>query len=155
VTYMWFLAVHVGCVLIVLAAVVLKWKRLKPIAVISGSVALWMPLMAHLTTLGVPSPYLPATEVRVITSDLDETRNILYLFVDLLGKDYTPRVYQIPFDPSKFGGLVGDPAYLVDQVLQFQAGIGGTYEAVYIDYVPPDLLKDNMMRGWQAPREDD
>jgi len=50
---------------------------------------------------------------------------------------------------------VGDPAYLVDQVLQFQAGIGGTYEAVYIDYVPPDLLKDNMMRGWQAPRAND
>ena len=66
-----------------------------------------------------------------------------------------PASYQIPFDPSKFGGLVGDPAYLVDQVLQFQAGIGGTYEAVYIDYVPPDLLKDNMMRGWQAPRAND
>ena len=154
-TYMGFLAGHVLCVLTVLAAVFFRWRWLKPVAVAAGAIALWLPLMAHLTSLGVPSPFHPTTEFRVISSKLDEENHVLYLFVDLLGRDFTPRVFQIPFDPSKWDGLRGNPAYLENRVLRLQAGRGGEFEAVYVDYVPPDLLKDGMMRGWQAPRPDD
>ena len=154
-TYVGMLAGHVICVSIVLVAVFFKRRWLKPVAVVAGAVALWLPLMAHLNSLGAASPFKPKNEFRVISSKVDEENQRLYLFVDLLGKDYTPRVFRIPFDPSKWVGLRGNPAYLENQVMRFEAGRGGEFEAVYIDYVPPDLLKDGVMRGWQAPRPDD
>ena len=91
-TYVGMLAGHVICVSIVLVAVFFKRRWLKPVAVVAGAVALWLPLMAHLNSLGAASPFKPKNEFRVISSKVDEENHRLYLFVDL----FAPAVHVAP-----------------------------------------------------------
>ena len=153
-SYITLLAAHVVCVLVILLAVFLRRRGLRPVAVIAGALALWLPLLSQLETLGAPSPQPPSGDYRVISSKMSESEDILYLFVDAMETDFTPRVYQIPFKRDKYERLRAEGDY-AGRVLRIQTGEGGTYEVVYVDYEPPDLLKDGVMRGWRSPRPED
>ena len=153
-TYLVFLAVLVACVLIILLALFVRRGWLKPVAVIAGAVALWLPLLSQLETLGAPSPNPPSGLYQVISSKMSESEDILYLFVDAMETDLTPRVYQIPFKRDKYERLRTEGDY-AGRVLRVQVGEGGSYEVVYVDYEPPDLLKDGMMRAYRNPRPED
>jgi len=139
---------------IVVLAVVWRRRWLRPIAVVAGAVALWLPLFALLDTLGLPNPYPPEGDYKVIATRYDEDRQIMYLFADTLGRDFTPRVFGMAYDRQKYSRLEQNPDYSV-VVMRLSNSGGGDYEVVYVDYEPPDLLKDGMVRGWQAPRETD
>ena len=153
-TYMVLLAAYAACVLTVIVAIFVRRRWLRSLAVVAGAVALWLPLLTHIETLGAPSPFPPEGDYRLISSKMDDTEDILYLFVDTLGQDFTPRVYRIPFDRSRYKRLAEQSDYLV-RVLRISGGRGGDFEVVYVDYTPPDLLKGNMMRGWRNPRPED
>lgn len=148
------LLAHLACVAVVLAAIAVRRRWLKPVAVVAGAVSLWLPLFALLETLGRPNPYPPLGDYRMISSTYDEDSERLYLFVDTMGQDSTPRVYSMRFDKSRYNRMDQNVDYSA-VVMRLGNDGGGDYEVVYVDYEPPDLLKDNLMRGWQAPRETD
>lgn len=145
---------HVACMAVVLTAIFVRRRWLKPFAVIAGAVAIWLPLFALLDTLGLPNPYPPPGDYRLISSKYDRESETLYMFVDTLGRDFTPRVYGMFFDKSRYDREDQNVDYS-QQVLRLGTNAGGEYEVVYVDYEPPDLLKDGMVRGWQAERETD
>ena len=148
------LLAHVACTTLMLVAIFLRRRWLKPLAVITGAVTLWLPLFALLDTLGLPNPYPPQGDYRMISSRYDKQAEILYIFVDTLGRDFTPRLYGMHFDKTRYERLGQNVDYSV-VVMRIGDDGGGNYEVDYVDYEPPDLLKDGMMRGWQAPRETD
>jgi hypothetical protein len=148
------LAGHVLCVAVVVAGIFFRRRWLRPIAVVAGAAALWLPLFALLDTLGLPNPYPPPGDYRLISSRYDASSEMLYMFVDTMGRDFTPRVYAMFFDRSKYDRLDRNADYNA-RILRLFNSAGGDFDVVYVDYEPPDLLKDDMMRGWQAPREDD
>lgn len=154
VTWGLLLALHVACMALVLVAVFYRRGWLKPFAVVAGAVALWLPLFALLDTLGLPNPYPPDGDYRLLSSRYDEETGTLYMFVDTLGRDFTPRVFSMYFDKTQYERMQRNVDY-DQQVLRLSSSAGGDFEVVYVDYEPPDLLKDGMMRGWQAPRPDD
>lgn len=154
VDYRALLAAHCGLLAVVLAAALARKRWLRPPAAVAAAAALWLPLFALIETLGQPNPYPPDGRYRVLSSTLDKDAGRLYLFVDTLGADPTPRVYAIPFDPGEYERFEAQAADYEQQVLEIVSG-EGEYEVVYVDYEPPDLLKDGLMRGWQEPREDD
>lgn len=148
------LAAHVACIAVVMLAVLWRKRWLRPPAVIAGAVALWLPLFALMDTLGQPNPYPPEGNYKVISSKLDKDTGRFYMFLDTLGVDPTPRVYMIRFDPDEYERFEETASDYEQQVVHLSSG-DGDYEVVYVDYEPPDLLKDGLMRGWQEPREDD
>lgn len=148
------LIAHVACTSVVLVAIFYRRRWLKPLAVVAGAVALWLPLFALLDTLGLPNPYPPLGDYRLISSKYDRESQVLYMFVDTLGRDFTPRVFGMYFDKSRYDRMDTNVDYSV-VVMRLGDNAGGDYEVVYVDYEPPDLLKDGMVRGWQAPRETD
>jgi len=148
------LALHIGCVAFIVLAVLWRTRWLRPLAVIAGAVALWLPLFALLDTLGQPNPYPPNGHYKVLSSKLHKETGRFYLFLDTLGVDPTPRVYVIQFEMDEYERFAETASDYEMQVIQLNGG-GGDYEVVYVDYQPPDLLKDGVMRGWQTPREDD
>ena len=148
------LIAHVVCMAVVLVAVFVRRWWLKPIAVVAGAVALWLPLFALLDTLGLPNPYPPPGDYRLLSSKYDPESEMLYMFVDTLGRDFTPRVYGLYFDKSRYERLDVNADYN-QMVMRIGNDGGGEYEVVYVDYQPPDLLKDGMVRGWQERRETD
>ena len=148
------LAAHAACIGLVMLAVLWRRRWLRPFAAVAGAVALWLPLFALTDTLGQPNPYPPEGDYRVLSSKLDKDSGQLYMFLDTLGVDPTPRVYSIHFDPGEYERFEDMASDYEQQVLRLSEG-DGAYDVVYVDYEPPDLLKDGLMRGWQAPRDDD
>jgi hypothetical protein len=148
------LVAHVVCMVVVLIAIFVRRRWLKPIAVVAGAVAMWLPLLALLDTLGLPNPYPPPGDYRLISSKYDPKSETLYMFVDTLGRDFTPRVYGMYFDKSRYSRMEQNVDYS-QVVMRLGNDGGGEYEVVYVAYEPPDLLKDGMVRGWQEPRETD
>lgn len=148
------LIAHIACMAVVLTAIVIRRRWLKPLAVVMGAVSLWLPLFALLDTLGLANPYPPVGDYRLISSKYDQDSERLYLFVDTMGRDSTPRVYSMHFDKTRYDRMDQNTDYSA-VVMRLGNDAGGDYEVVYVDYEPPDLLKDGMMRGWQAPRETD
>lgn len=148
------LAAHAACIGFVVLAIVWRRRWLKPFAVVAGAVALWLPLFALTETLGQPNPYPPDGNYKVLSSKLDKDTGRFYMFLDTMGVDPTPRVYMIQFDLDKYERLQATASDYEQQILNLEGG-DGEYEAVYVDYQPPDLLKDGVVRGWQGPREDD
>ena len=153
-SYSSLLAAHIACVAVVMLAVLSRWRWLRPLAVVAGAMALWLPLFALIDTLGLPNPYPPEGNYKVLSSKLDKDSGRFYMFLDTLGVDPTPRVYMIQFDLDEYERFEQTAADYEQQVVELSGG-DGEYEVVYVDYEPPDLLKDGVMRGWQAPREDD
>ncbi len=148
------LLAHIACVGVVLAAIVWRKGWLKPVAVVAGAVSLWLPLFAFLDTLGLPNPYPPLGDYRLISSRYDQDAERLYVFVDTLGREATPRVYSMHFDKSRYERMAQNVDYSA-VVMRVGDDAGGDYEVVYVDYEPPDLLKDGLMRGYTEPRETD
>ena len=62
--------------------------------------------------------------------------------------------YGLYFDKSRYERLDVNADYN-QMVMRIGNDGGGEYEVVYVDYQPPDLLKDGMVRGWQERRETD
>jgi len=151
--YIALFAAHVVSILIILAAVFIRRPWLRPVGAIAGAVALWLPLFALLSTLGEANPFPPEGRYRMIASKMHDDQRHLYMFVDTLDNDPTPRLFRIPFDRSKFDRL--DATDYASQVVSISGGEGGDFEVVYVDYQPPDLLKDDVMRGYQDPRPND
>ena len=90
----------------------------------------------------------------MLSSKLDKDTGRFYMFLDTLGVDPTPRVYRIQFDLDDYERFEAAASDYEQQVVELSGG-DGEYEVVYVDYEPPDLLKDGVTRGWQEPREDD
>ncbi len=154
VSYSTLLAAHVVCIALVMLAVLWRKRWLRPFAVIAGAAALWLPLFALLDTLGQPNPYPPDGNYKVLASKLDKDTGRFWMFLDTLGVDPTPRVYMIQFDLEDYERFEATASDYEQQVVRLMSG-EGDYEVVYVDYQPPDLLKDEVMRGWQGPRDDD
>lgn len=148
------LAAHAACIGLVVIAVLTRKRRLRPPAVVAGAVALWLPLFALIGTLGRPNPYPPEGNYKVLSSKLDKDTGRFYMFLDTLGVDPTPRVYQIQFNMDDYERFEATAADYEQQVVELSGG-DGEYEVVYVDYEPPDLLKGGVVRGWQEPRGDD
>ncbi len=153
-SYLVLLGVLVGCVLVILVSVFLRWRWLKPLAVAAGAVALWLPLLSQLQTLGAPNPYPPDGDYRIISSKLNDAHDTLYIFAEAMGADTTPRIYQIPFDLARYERMTDTGSDYTLQILRIEAD-GGDYEVVYVDHTPADLLKGDMMRAYRSPRPDD
>ena len=141
------LIAHAACVAVILAAILVRRDWLKPLAVIAGAVALWLPLFALFDTLGRPNPYPPKGTYRMLASSFDDQSETLYVFVDSVAKDLMPRVYRMHFEREKFRRLQESESDYTQRVLQIGGG-SGDFELVYIDYEPPDLLKDEFRRGY-------
>ncbi len=149
-TYLALIAVHVACVAVILIAIFADRRWLKPLAVLAGAALIWMPLLILLNTLGIPNGSPPNGKYQMLSSRMHETDDVLYVFVNALEEDYTPRVYSIPFTRRQYDRLQESSDYDL-RVLNIEQGAGGNYEVVYVDYTPPDLLKGDVMRGWRAP----
>jgi len=142
------LIAHAACIALILVAILVRRNWLKPIAVMAGAVALWLPLFAMFDTLGRPNPYPPKGTYRMLASKFDEPTGTLYVFVDSVAKDLMPRVYRMEFDRGKYRRLQESESDYTQRVLQIGSGQGSDFELVYIDYEPPDLLKDEFRRGY-------
>ncbi|MDP6516190.1 MAG: hypothetical protein QF926_06155 [Alphaproteobacteria bacterium] len=149
-TYLALIVVHLAGVAIILIAIFANRRWLKPLAVLAGAALIWTPLLIFLNTLGLPNNAPPNGKYRMISSKMHETDDILYVFVNAIEGDYTPRVYSIPFTRRQYDRLNQNTDY-ESRVLSIEGGEGGNYEVVYVDYTPPDLTKGDVMRGWRAP----
>ena len=152
--HLWLTSALVVCILIIVLAVFIRRSWLKSLAVICGAVALWLPLMALLSALGEASPFAPDGNYRLISSKYIEERELLYLFVDTMGRDATPRIYRIHFEKSKYERLQETASDYDQQVLHIDVGGSGDAEIVYVMYEPPDLLKEGVMRGYRPRQEE-
>ena len=108
-----------------------------------------------MSALGEANPNPPTGDYRLLSSKYIEQDELLYLFVDTLGRDFTPRLYRIRFDKSKYRRMEETSSDYEMQVLHIDDDGFGDVEVVYVDYVPPDLLKDDWMRGYTPELTDD
>ncbi len=141
--------------LTIFLGIFLRRAWLNWIAVVAGAVVLWLPLLSLLSALGEPSPFAPSGNYRLLSSKYIEDKEQLYLFVDTLGRDYTPRVYRIHFDKTKYKRMQETASDYAMQVVHISNDSFGDSEVVYVMYDPPDLLKGDMMRGYTPERTED
>ena len=152
--HLWLMSALVVCISIIILAVFIRRGWLKSLAVVCGAVALWLPLLALLSSLGEASPFAPKGNYRLISSKYVEDRELLYLFVDTMGRDATPRIYRIHFEKKKYKRLQETASDYEQRVLHIDDSGFGDAEVVYVMYEPPDLLKGGWMRGY-TPRQEE
>lgn len=149
-TYLVYMILHVLAVSIVVLMIFIKKPGFRLVGVVCGAVAIWLPLFMLLKTLGLPHPDTPSGKVRILGSKMHDTEDVLYVFVDTLGRDKTPRVFSIPVERKRYSRR-GNAVDYTMQVVSVEPGDGGMFELVYVDYEPPDLLKGGMMRRYRGP----
>ena len=92
--------------------------------------------------MGTPNSHPPKGDYQLLASKLSPSGESLYVFVNALEQDYSPRLYRIPF--SKPNAKQADADSQSDpslRIVRFEPGKGGDFEMFYIDYVPSDPVK--------------
>lgn len=149
-TYMLLLGAHVAAVIVVIAAIFLRYRWLRNVAVLAGAGAIWLPLFILINTLGEPHPRPPG-EVMKLLGVVEDDRQ-LYLFVDKKRDEPTTRMYNVRLVKNKYD----DGMFRVQQTPYDLLGVqvtptdSGDWEVVYLDYVAPDWDKGGMQRSWRA-----
>jgi hypothetical protein len=146
--YAGLLAAHTGCILTIFLAVFLPGRKLKALAAIAGAVTIWLPLGIQLQALGHPNPSPPQGDYQLLTSQPSASEESLYIYVQALEQDDTPRLYRIPFPKITYERL--ETAGNADneiRVIRVEPGESSEFEVFYISYEPPDLIKGEPRRG--------
>lgn len=149
-TYMLLLGAHVAAVIVVIAAIFLRYRWLRNVAVLAGAGAIWLPLFILINTLGEPHPRPPG-EVMKLLGVVEDDRQ-LYLFVDKKRDEPTTRMYNVSIVKNKYD----DGMFHLQQTAYSLLGVrvtpteDGDWEVVYLDYVAPDWDKGGMQRSWRA-----
>jgi hypothetical protein len=152
--YMLLIGAHIAAVLIVLVAALRRnrgWLRL--VAVLAGSVAIWLPLLILLSTLGEPNPRPPDKVLKLLGVAEDDHQ--LYLFVDTQPGEPTPRMYTVKRVKNKYDdgrNHVQQTGYNSLLGVKVNVDDEGNYEVVYVDYEAPDWDKGTAQRGWRGQR---
>lgn len=142
------LALHTGCILVIFLAIFLPGRKFKTLAVIAGAVAIWLPLGVQLQALGHPNPNPPQGDYQLLATQPSASEESLYIYVEALERDDTPRLYRIPFPEITYELL--ESAGNADneiRVIRVEPGESTEFEVFYISYEPPDLIKGEPRRG--------
>ena len=146
--YAGLLALHTGCILVIFLAIFLPGRKLKALAAIAGAVAIWLPLGIQLQALGHPNPKPPQGDSQLLATQPSASEESLYIYVEALEQDDTPRLYRIPFPKITYEHL--ETAGNADneiRVIRVEPGESTEFEVFYINYEPPDLIKGEPRRG--------
>ena len=147
-SYAGLLALHAVCIATIFAAVFLPGRKLKAIGAIAGAVAIWLPLCIQLQALGHPNPKPPLGEYQLLATEPSASQESLFIFVESLEKDETPRLYRIPFPKIEFDRVETEgSADTQIRVIRVEPGESTEFEVFYISYEPPDLIKGEPRRG--------
>jgi len=142
--------VYAACIALIVTAVFLQRRRLRFAAVLAGAVALWLPLLIQLSTLGVPNPFPPKGDYRLLGAKLNEKDGTLYFLALTMGRDHVPRLYSMPFSKSRAPNAITEFTEYDGslQVVSVRPGEGGEIEMVYIDYAPVVPEKSEVRRTY-------
>jgi hypothetical protein len=147
-SYSQLLILHAVCILLICIAIFIPRGWLRALAVLAGAVAVWLPLLIHLQTLGRPNPQPPPGEYQLLTAQSDAARTTLYLYVDGVAGQHTPKLYAIPYPKSR-GAASDDAEDEIEnmQIISISPGEGGEFEVLRVDREPPDLPKEEPDHG--------
>lgn len=146
--YAGLLALHTGCILAIFLAVFLPGRKLKALGAVAGAVAIWLPLGVQLQALGYPNSNPPQGDYQLLASQPSASEESLYIYVEALEQDDTPRLYRIPFPKLKYERLETEGnADTEIRVIRVEPGESTEFEVFYISYEPPDLIKGEPRRG--------
>ncbi len=146
--YAGLLALHTGCILAIFLAMFLPGRKLKALAAIADAVAIWLPLGIQLQALGHPNPKPPHGDYQLLATQPSASEESLYIYVEALEQDDTPRLYRIPFPKITTERL--ETAGNADneiRVIRVEPGESTEFGVFYISYEPPDLIKGEPRRG--------
>ena len=147
-SYAGLLALHTGCILTIFLAIFLPGRKLKALGAIAGAVAIWLPLGVQLQALGHPNSNPPQGDYQLLASQPSASEESLYIYVEALEQDDTPRLYRIPFPKLKYERLETEGSADTEiRVIRVEPGESTEFEVFYISYEPPDLIKGEPRRG--------
>ena len=147
-SYAGLLVVHTVCILTIFAAVFLPGRKLKALGALAGAVAIWLPLGIQLQALGHPNPKPPHGDYQLLATEPSASEESLYIFVESLERDDTPRLYRIPFPKIEFDRVETEGSADTEiRVIRVEPGESTEFEVFYINYEPPDLIKGEPRRG--------
>lgn len=137
---------YVALVGVILAALVTGRRALRPLAVLAGAVAIWLPHAMLTEALGHVSPFPPNGNYRLLASKFDLERDTVYVL--LAGYDglSPPRSYRIPLSEYGQEKLPEGSPYDPPDVY-ISRGDSGEVEMLAIDYEPPDPPKGTRNYG--------
>lgn len=142
------LALHTGCILVIFLAIFVSGRKLKAVAAVAGAVAIWLPLGIQLQALGHPNPKPPQGDYQLLATQPSASEESLYIYVEALDKDDTPRLYRIPFPKITYEHVETEGnADTEIRVIRVEPGESTEFEVFYISYEPPDLIKGESRRG--------
>ena len=146
--YAGLLALHTGCLFTIFLAIFLPGRKLKALAAVAGAVAIWLPLGVQLQALGHPNPNPPQGDYQLLATQPSASEESLYIYVEALEQDDTPRLYRIPFPKITHERLeTAGNADTEIRVIRVEPGESTEFEVFYISYEPPDLIKGEPRRG--------
>ena len=147
--YALLLAGHVTALGVMLVAIFVRRRWLRPIGVLAGAVAIWLPLFVLINTLGEPHPN-PPNEVMKLLGAI-QFEDDLYLFVDKKRGELTTRLYNVEIVENRYdpGQLNANQSGYDMLGVQVNPTDSGAYEVIYLDYEAPDWDKGGMQRGWR------
>lgn len=146
--YAGLLALHTGCILTIFLAIFLPGRKLKALGAVAGAVAIWLPLGVQLQALGHPNSNPPQGDYQLLASQPSVSEESLYIYVEALEQDDTPRLYRIPFPKLKYERLETEGSADTEiRVIRVEPGESTEFEVFYISYEPPDLIKGEPRRG--------
>ena len=146
--YAGLLALHTLCILTIFLAIFLSGRKLKALAAIAGAVAIWLPLGVQLQALGHPNPNPPQGDYQLLATQPSASEESLFIYVESLERDDTPRLYRIPFPKITTKRLETEgSADTQIRVIRVEPGESTEFEVFYISYEPPDLIKGEPRRG--------
>ena len=141
-------ALHTGCLLTIFLGIFLIGRKLKALAAVAGAVAIWLPLGVQLQALGHPNPNPPQGDYQLLATQPSASEESLYIYVEALEQDDTPRLYRIPFPKITHERLeTAGNADTEIRVIRVEPGESTEFEVFYISYEPPDLIKGEPRRG--------
>lgn len=139
-------ALYVALVAVILVALVTRRAALRPLAVLAGAAAMWLPYAMLDEAQGHPSPFPPDGNYRLLASRFDLERERVYVL--LAGYDglSAPRSYRVPLSAYGQQELPEGSPYDPPDVY-ISRGDGGELEVLSIDYEPPDPPKGTRNYG--------
>ncbi len=103
-----YVAIYVAAVVILLAAVFVDHRGFRILAAVSGATAIWLPYLILKMSLGLPNPYAPPGQFRLIGWQVDAPKQTAYMLVERLDQDAVPVLYGMPYGREEFNDAIDD-----------------------------------------------